>query len=84
MTEIKLMAQRFTHSDDPVMTGMRGVMLDAETGFSSGRVFSTRFPTVFLSDSGIVEVGEEISVPADRAVAWLRAIADYIEQVASR
>lgn len=64
-------------------TGMRGVKLDAPTGYQSTRVFSVDFPTVFVTESGEVEVGETIRVPRATAAAWFRAVADYLEPVAA-
>lgn len=75
---VELHVQRFVHSDDPQMRGMRGVTLDATTGYWSGRVFSTSFPTVFVTDAGDIEFGEE-RVPTDVAAAWFRAVADYLQ-----
>lgn len=75
----RLSVERFDHSQgDPEMTGMRGVTLDAETGYNSGVVFSTRFPTVFVDDAGGVEVREDLRVPRETAAACFRAVAEYL------
>jgi hypothetical protein len=76
-TALTLTIGAFNHSDDPEHTGMRGVRLDADTGFPSGRVFSSAFPTVWVADSGDVEF-EEGRFPRDVAAAWFRAVADYL------
>lgn len=78
---VELVIERFAHGADPARyAGNRGTSVTAATRFaSSGRVFSTHFPTVFVTDSGDVELGEELLVPADDAIAWLRAVANHIE-----
>lgn len=78
-TQFVLDGAPYDHSRGvPEHTGMRGVTLDARTSFPSGRVFSTHFPTVFVSDSGDVEIDEGRVTRAD-AAAWFRAVADYLE-----
>lgn len=74
-----LVVTPFDHSRGvPEHTGHRGVKLDATTRFTSGRVFSTDFPTVFVADSGDVEIGEDLRIPREDAAEWFRAVADYL------
>lgn len=77
---IELVIERFAFGPDPArFSGDRGTQVAAETRFTTGRVFSTHFPTVWVSDSGDVEIGAELRIPAEDAIAWLRAVADHIE-----
>jgi hypothetical protein len=41
-------------------------------------VFSTAFPTVFVTDNGEVEM-DDLLVPAADALEWFRAVADHID-----
>lgn len=76
---VELQIERFIHSADPQMSGMRGTSVTAETGYQAF-LFSSHFPTVFVSDNGTVEMSEsELRVPADLAIEWLRAVANHIE-----
>lgn len=77
---VELTIERFDRSGgDARYSGMRGTRVEAETGYTSSRVFSTHFPPVYVADSGDVEIGDELLVPIAEALAWLRAVADHIE-----
>ena len=76
--QLSLLVEPFSHSDDPKMTGMRGVRLGAETGYPSGRVFATEFLGVWVAESDEVEIDGMGRVPGDVAAAWFRAVADYL------
>lgn len=77
----ELIVAPYDHSrGDPQMTGMRGRMLDATTNFPSGAVFSTDFPTVWLSDNGEVAIADYLRTTLDDAAGWFRAVADYLDQ----
>lgn len=77
-TELALAVTPFDHSGGvPAYTSMRGVKLDASTGRRSV-ILSPDFPTVFVAESGEVEF-DEGRFPRAAAVAWFRAVADYLE-----
>lgn len=78
-TTVLLTAEPYSHSDDPKMTGMRGVRLSAETGYNSGRAFATDFLDVWVAESGEVEIDGMGRVPGPVAAAWFRAVADHLE-----
>jgi hypothetical protein len=82
-TGLELHVERYVRSDEPKIRGMRGVTLDATTGYFSGRVFSTSFPTVYVTDAGDIEFSDE-RVPTDVAAAWFRAVADYLDAAPQR
>lgn len=62
---------------DPKKPGRRGTRVRATTGFS-GLAFSAAFPTVYVTDTGDVEI-DDLRVPACSALAWLRELASHVE-----
>lgn len=71
----------FDHQNGGDWPGNRGVVMDSETGWD-GKVFSRRMPSVWITDSGDVEI-DELRVPAEDALAWLEAAAAAIRERAT-
>lgn len=75
---VSLVITRFSHSDDPRLRGSRGSRVVCPTGFS-GAVLNTHFPDVYVADNGDVEL-EDRRLPSGMTIAWLRALADHLEE----
>lgn len=73
---LEVSVERFSHSDEPRYTGMRGTILSASTGTSA---YGVHMPDVFVSDIGDVSLGDT-RFPAGVVLAWLRAVAEHIEE----
>lgn len=62
----------------PEYTGDRGVVVEAETGFASGRVFARRMPDVYVTENGEVEF-DDLRVPVATFREWAAAVLDVVE-----
>jgi hypothetical protein len=75
---IQTTVSTFDHQNGGDWPGNRGVVMDTEAGYT-GRVFSTRMPSLWITDSGDVELDEMGGRwPAEDVLAWLEAAAAAI------
>lgn len=69
----------FDHQCGGDYPGDRGIVMEADRPYASGLVFSTRFPGLWVTDSGDVELDEGgVRCPAEDMLAWLEAAAAAI------
>ena len=76
---IETTTRPFDHQQGGDYPGSRGIVLDTVRPHSSGLVLSANFPSVFIADTGFVDM-DDGRYPADDMLAWLEAVASTIRQ----